>query len=152
MDIEEILGFQPDLIFFVALALGTPLKRMLRCDSLSSLRLCCVHVCWWVSHAYACGGLVLCPSCPVLCCLLALSCLLLFFFVSLSPSLSASATGKPHPMLAKIWGRQPGRALTEESGLYHLTENYYIFNSETIMDVNNYIPFSIINSQTIDVM
>ena len=25
MDIEEILGFQPDLIFFVALALGTPL-------------------------------------------------------------------------------------------------------------------------------
>ena len=35
---------------------------------------------------------------------------------------------------------------------YHLTENYYIINSETIMDVNNYIPFSIINSQTIDVM
>ena len=34
---------------------------------------------------------------------------------------------------------------------YHLTENYYIINSETIMDVNNYIPFSIINSQTIDV-
>ena len=27
MDIEEILGFQPDLIFFVALALGTPLMR-----------------------------------------------------------------------------------------------------------------------------
>ena len=24
---------------------------------------------------------------------------------------------------------------------YHLTENYYIINSETIMDVNNYIPF-----------
>ena len=35
---------------------------------------------------------------------------------------------------------------------YHLTENYYIINSETIMDVNNYIPFSIINPQTIDVM
>ena len=32
---------------------------------------------------------------------------------------------------------------------YHLTENYYIINSETIMDVNNYIP---INSQAIDVM
>ena len=32
------------------------------------------------------------------------------------------------------------------------TENYYIINSETIMDVNNYIPFSIINSQTIGVM
>ena len=30
--------------------------------------------------------------------------------------------------------------------------NYYIISSETIMDVNNYIPFSIINSQTIDVM
>ena len=27
MDIEEILGFQPDLIFFVALALGTPLNK-----------------------------------------------------------------------------------------------------------------------------
>ena len=26
MDIEEILGFQPDLIFFVALALGTPFQ------------------------------------------------------------------------------------------------------------------------------
>ena len=37
-------------------------------------------------------------------------------------------------------------------GLYHLTENCYIINSDTIMDVNNYIPFSIINSQTIDVM
>ena len=37
-------------------------------------------------------------------------------------------------------------------GDYHFTENYYIINSETIMDVNNYIPFSIINSQTIDVM
>ena len=37
-------------------------------------------------------------------------------------------------------------------GLYHLTENYYIINSETIMDVNNYIPFSIIKSQAIDVM
>ena len=36
--------------------------------------------------------------------------------------------------------------------MYHLTENYYIINSETIVDVNNYIPFSIINSQTIDVM
>ena len=35
---------------------------------------------------------------------------------------------------------------------YHLTENYYIINSETIVDVNNYIPFSILNSQTIDVM
>ena len=33
-----------------------------------------------------------------------------------------------------------------------LTENYYIVNSETIMDVNNYIPFSITNSRTIDVM
>ena len=36
--------------------------------------------------------------------------------------------------------------------VYHLTENYYIINSETIMDVNNYISFSIINSQMIDVM
>ena len=35
---------------------------------------------------------------------------------------------------------------------YHWTENHYIINLETIMDVNNYIPFSIINSQTIDVM
>ena len=35
---------------------------------------------------------------------------------------------------------------------YHLTENYYIINSETIMDVKIYIPFSIINSQVIDVM
>ena len=35
---------------------------------------------------------------------------------------------------------------------YHFTENSYIINSETIVDVNNYIPFSIINSQTIDVM
>ena len=35
---------------------------------------------------------------------------------------------------------------------YHLTENYDMNNSETIMDVNNYIPFSIINSQAIDVM
>ena len=35
---------------------------------------------------------------------------------------------------------------------YHVTENCYIINSETIMDVNNCIPFSIINSQTIVVM
>ena len=35
---------------------------------------------------------------------------------------------------------------------YHLTENYYIINSETILDVNNYITFSKMNSQTIDVM
>ena len=35
---------------------------------------------------------------------------------------------------------------------YHLTENYYIINSETIMDVNTYIPFSLINPQAIDVM
>ena len=35
---------------------------------------------------------------------------------------------------------------------YHLTEKHYIINSETIVDVNNYIPFSTINSQTIDVM
>ena len=35
---------------------------------------------------------------------------------------------------------------------YHLTENSYIINSETIMDVNNYIPFSKINSQVTDVM
>ena len=35
---------------------------------------------------------------------------------------------------------------------YHLTENYYIINSETFIDVNNYIPFSIIDSQAIDVM
>ena len=35
---------------------------------------------------------------------------------------------------------------------YHLTENYYIINSETIMDVNNYIPVLTINSQAIDVM
>ena len=35
---------------------------------------------------------------------------------------------------------------------YHLTENYYIINSETKMDVNNYIPFSVINSHAIDVM
>ena len=26
MDIKEMLGFQPDFIFFVALALGTPLR------------------------------------------------------------------------------------------------------------------------------
>ena len=37
-------------------------------------------------------------------------------------------------------------------GNYHLTENYYIINSETILDANNYITFSKINSQTIDVM
>ena len=35
---------------------------------------------------------------------------------------------------------------------YRLTENYCIINLETIMDVNNYIHFSIINSQMIDVM
>ena len=35
---------------------------------------------------------------------------------------------------------------------YHLTENYYMINSETIMDVNNYTPFSRINSQRIDAM
>ena len=35
---------------------------------------------------------------------------------------------------------------------YHLTENYYIISSETIMYVNNYIQFSTINSQAIDVM
>ena len=35
---------------------------------------------------------------------------------------------------------------------YHLTDNYYIINSETILDVNNYIPFSTMNSQAIDVM
>ena len=33
-----------------------------------------------------------------------------------------------------------------------MTENYYIIDSETIVDANNYIPFSIINSQMIDVM
>ena len=36
--------------------------------------------------------------------------------------------------------------------VYHLTENDYIINSETIMDVKNYILFSTINSQAIDVM
>ena len=35
---------------------------------------------------------------------------------------------------------------------FHLTENYYTIDSETIVDVNNYIPFSIFSSQTIDVM
>ena len=35
---------------------------------------------------------------------------------------------------------------------YHLTENYYIINSETISDVNNYISFSKMNSHNIDVM
>ena len=30
---------------------------------------------------------------------------------------------------------------------YYWTENYYIINSETILDANNYITFSIINSQ-----
>ena len=35
---------------------------------------------------------------------------------------------------------------------YHLTENCYIVNSETIMDVSNYIPFSAINPQAIDVV
>ena len=33
-----------------------------------------------------------------------------------------------------------------------LDRNYYIINSETIIDVNHYISFSIINSQKIDVM
>ena len=36
--------------------------------------------------------------------------------------------------------------------MYHLAEYYYIINSEAIMDVNNYITFSTINSQAIDVM
>ena len=45
-----------------------------------------------------------------------------------------------------------GFAALSSYNKYHLTENYYIINSETIMDVNNYILFSIINSQTIDVM
>ena len=44
------------------------------------------------------------------------------------------------------------REIGPSFAVYHLTENYYINNSETIMDVNNYIPFSIINSQTIDEM
>ena len=35
---------------------------------------------------------------------------------------------------------------------YLHSKNYYKINSETIMDVNNYIPFSTINSQAIDVM
>ena len=35
---------------------------------------------------------------------------------------------------------------------YHLTENYYIVISETIVDVNNYIPFKITNSQTVHVI
>ena len=35
---------------------------------------------------------------------------------------------------------------------YHPTENYYTINSEMIVDVNNYIPISTINSQAIDVM
>ena len=43
-------------------------------------------------------------------------------------------------------------ALLSPLDQYHLTENYYIINSETIMDVNNYIPFSTINSQAIYVM
>ena len=38
------------------------------------------------------------------------------------------------------------------SAQYRLTENYYIINSETIMDVKLYTPSSKINSQMVDVM
>ena len=46
------------LLRFGHVAAGAVMLRMSRCVSLSSWRLCCVHVCWWVSHAHACGGLV----------------------------------------------------------------------------------------------
>ena len=58
---------------------------------------------------------------------------------------------RPFPKgLKSTWETQQTRDILRLA--YHLTENYYKINSETIMDANNYIPFSIINSQTIDVM
>ena len=81
---------------------GAVLLRMLRCVSLSSLRLCCAHVV---------GGLRTCTPAVGWVCLSALSFLVLPFVLSalllcssLSPVLSASASGKTAHKTAPIWG------------------------------------------------
>ena len=61
--------------------------------------------------------------------------------------LSYPVEGQVFPNVVTKWTAWKQRQLQ-----YHVTENDYIIDSETIMDVNNYIPFSTINSQAIDEM